>query len=199
MEFAVLPTDLASFTALIKQHSEIAYGLMFAFATGHAMLYVLFAGYVAHAGALDPVKLTAACLAGSFAGDAVRFWIARVLGTSWLSGFPRLAKLIDGIIRLAERNHVWMILTHRYPHGIRGAAAFAYGLSCITWRTFLTLNLAAAAVWAIAMVAAGYALGHVSEHVLQQSASRVGIFMLVAFLGLAWLLSHRLERSMEGR
>ncbi len=37
-----------------------------------------------------------------------------------------------------------MILFHRYPHGIRGVAAFAYGLSRLPWSTFLALNFVAA-------------------------------------------------------
>jgi membrane protein DedA with SNARE-associated domain len=199
LESDVLPTDFASFTALIRMHSEIAYGLMFAFASGHAMLYVLFAGYMAQAGVLDPVKLGLACLTGSFVGDVVRFWIARAVGIGWLNGIPRLMHLVERIAKLAERNSVWMILTHRYPLGIRGVAAFAYGLSQIPWIRFLPLNLIAATIWAVGMVAAGYGLGHVSESVLQQSASRLGALMLIAFLGIAWLLSRRLERSIEGR
>jgi membrane protein DedA with SNARE-associated domain len=37
-----------------------------------------------------------------------------------------------------------MILFHRYPHGIRSVAGFAYGMSQLSWSTFLVLNLAAA-------------------------------------------------------
>lgn len=193
----MLPTDLASFTAMLQQHRDIVYALMFGIASAHAMLYVLFAGYMANAGALDPVKLAVVCCAGSFAGDALRFGIARVLGISWLAGYPRIVAVLDKIGRLAERNQVWMVLTHRYPHGIRGAAAFAYGISRMTWSTFLTLNLVAAAIWAVAIVGAGYAFGRVSEQVLQQSASQVGAVMLLAFLVIAWVMSRRLDETID--
>ena len=49
-------------------------------------------------------------------------------------------------------HHVWMILFHRYPHGIRGVAGFAYGMSQLRWSTFLVLNFAAAGLWSCAIV-----------------------------------------------
>jgi membrane protein DedA with SNARE-associated domain len=99
--------------------------------------------------------------------------------------------------RLADRHHVWMILFHRYPHGIRGVAGFAYGISQLPWPTFLALNFCAAGIWACAVVSAGYAFGRFSEKVMNDASSGVGIVMLVAFLGLSWVLSRKLERAIE--
>ena len=75
----LFPTDLASFLDLIRQHGDAAYSLMFAYAGSHSLLLALFAGYAAHSGALQ-----LGTLIGSFAGDAVRFWIGRRFGTRWL-------------------------------------------------------------------------------------------------------------------
>lgn len=193
----MFPTDLASFLELIRQHGPLAYGLMFGFASANALLQTLFAGYVAGSGALDPVTLFTICWAGSFTGDTVRFGVGRWLGKGWLARYPRLDRLVTGIARLAERNHVWMIMMHRYPHGIRSAAAFAYGVSALSWRTFLPLNLISAGIWAAVVVAAGYAFSRVSEKVMTDSASGIGLAMLLAFLGLAWLMSRRLEQAMQ--
>ena len=191
------PTDLASFLELIRQHGDAVYSFMFAFAASHSLLLTLFAGYTAATGALDPVKLIAVCCAGSFAGDVVRFWIGRRFGTGWLSSFPRLKSAIETAARLADRHYLWMILFHRFPHGIRGVAAFAYGMSRLPWSTFLFLNFVAAALWAGVVVAAGYAFGQLSEKVMNDASSGVGIVMLVVFLGLSWVLSKRLERMAE--
>jgi membrane protein DedA with SNARE-associated domain len=90
-----------------------------------------------------------------------------------------------------------MILLHRYPHGIRGVAGFAYGMSSLPWPTFLALNFIAAGLWAFTVVLAGYAFGQVSEKVMNDASSGVGLVMLIAFLGLSWLLSKRLERAIE--
>ena len=193
----LLPTDLTSFLDLIRQHGDAAYTFMFAYAASHSLLFALFAGYAAHSGALNVGTLIAVCWFGSFAGDAVRFWIGRRFGTRWLASFPRLERAIQTAVQLASRHHVWMILLHRYPHGIRGVAGFAYGMSPLPWSTFLVLNFVAAGVWACAVVSAGYAFGQVSEKVMSDASSSLGLVMLVAFLGLSWILSRKLERVLE--
>ena len=90
-----------------------------------------------------------------------------------------------------------MILFHRYPHGIRGVAGFAYGISQLPWSTFLVLNFVAAGLWSCTIVSAGYAFGQVSEKVMNDASSGVGLVMLLAFLGLSWILSKKLERVAE--
>jgi len=170
---------------------------MFAYAASHSLLFALFAGYAAHSGALNVGTLIVVCWLGSFAGDAIRFWIGRRFGTRWLGSFPRLERAIRMAVQLASRHHVWMILLHRYPHGIRGVAGFAYGMSQLPWSTFLALNFVAAGLWSCAAVSIGYAFGHISEKVMSDASSGLGLVMLVAFLGLSWILSKRLERVVE--
>lgn len=193
----LFPTDLASFLDLIRQHGDAAYSLMFAYAASHSLLMTLFAGYAAHAGALTLEILIAVCWLGSFAGDVVRFWVGRRFGTRWLDGFPRLERALRTAARLAGTHYVWMILLHRYPHGIRGVAGFAYGMSALRWPAFLALNAVAAGLWAVAVVSTGYAFGEVSDKVMSDASSKLGLVMLIAFLGLSWFLSKRLERIAE--
>jgi membrane protein DedA with SNARE-associated domain len=170
---------------------------MFAYAASHSSLFALFGGYAAHSGALSLGTLIVVCWFGSFTGDVIRFWIGRRYGTRWLGSFPRLERAVQTAAQLANRHHVWMILFHRYPHGIRGVAGFAYGMSQLTWSSFLVLNCAAAGIWSCALVSAGYAFGQVSEKVMSDASSGLGLAMLVAFLGLSWILSKKLERIVE--
>lgn len=193
----LFPTDLASFLDLIRQHGDAAYSFMFAYAASHSLLFGLFAGYAAHSGALKLGTLLVVCWFGSFAGDTIRFWIGRRFGTGWLGRFPRLQRAVQTAARLADRHYVLMILFHRYPHGIRGVAAFAYGVSRLPWSTFLVLNFVAAGIWSCSVVFAGYAFGQVSEKLMSDASSVLGVGMLVAFLGLSWMLSKKLERVVE--
>lgn len=193
----LFPTDLASFLDLIRQHGDAAYSLMFAYAAAHSLLFALFAGYAAHAGALDFGTLIIVCWFGSFAGDAIRFWIGRRFGSRWLGSFPRLERAVQSAARLADSYYVWMILFHRYPHGIRGVAGFAYGVSQVPWFTFLSLNFVAAGLWACGIVSVGFAFGQVAEQLLSEASSGLGLLMLVAFLSLSWMLSKKLERVVE--
>jgi len=191
------PADLASFLDLIRQHGDAAYSFVFAFATSHSLLLTLFAGYAASSGVFGLGTLIIVCWLGSFTGDVVRFWIGRRFGTRWLGNFPRLERAVQIAARLADRHYLWMILFHRYPHGIRGVAGFAYGISQLPWSTFLALNFVAAGLWSCTVVAAGYSFGQFSEKVMNDASSGLGIVMLVVFLGLSWLLSRRLERAVE--
>jgi membrane protein DedA with SNARE-associated domain len=193
----LFPTDLASFLELIRQNGDAIYTLMFAYATSHSLLLAMFAGYVAHSGALHVGTLVVVCWMGSFVGDVVRFWVGRRFGTRWLGSFPRLERAVQTAALLAAKHHIWMILFHRYPHGIRGVAGFAYGVSSLSWSSFLVMNFIAAGIWSVAVVSAGYAFGQVSEKFMNQASSGLGAVMLVAFLGLSWLLSRRLERALE--
>lgn len=193
----LFPTDLASFLDLIREHGNAAYSLMFAYAAAHSLLLTLFAGYAVHSGALGFGTLVMVCWFGSFAGDVIRFWIGRRFGTRWLGSSPRLERAVRTAARLADRHYLWMILFHRYPHGIRSVASFAYGMSQLPWSTFLALNFAAAGLWSCAIVSAGYAFGHVSEKAMSDVSSSLAFGLLAAFLGLSWVLSKKLERVVE--
>ena len=193
----LFPTDLASFLDLIRQHGNAAYSFMFAYAAAHSLLLTLFAGYAVHSGALGFGTLIMVCWLGTFTGDVIRFWIGRRYGTRWLRSSPKLERAVQTAARLADRHYVWMIMFHRYPHGIRSVAGFAYGMSQLPWSTFLALNFAAAGLWSCAVVSAGYAFGHVSEKVMSDVSSSLALGLLVAFLGLSWILSKKLERAVE--
>lgn len=189
--------DLQQILDLIKQHGDVAYGFVFAYAGSNSLLVLLFAGYAAHLNAFDLGTLIPVCWAGGFAGDALRFWIARRWGPAAVGYFPKIRNGVGTVTRLVDRHHLWMIMIHRYPHGLRGVAAFAYGLSALPWPRFLALNFVSAGIWAVAVVMAGYSFGHVSEQALGEAASGVSLAVLAAFLGLAWLLSKKLEHVIE--
>ena len=191
-----LTVGLTQILDLIKQHGDVVYSFVFAHALYNSMLALLFTGYAAHLKVLDLATLIPVCWAGGFAGDVVRFWIARRWGNKLADTFPKMHKAINAIRPLVNRHHAWMIFVHRYPHGIRGLAAFAYGVSALSWPRFLVLNFISAGIWAVSVVMAGYSFGHLSEKALGDAASGISFAVLVAFLGLAWLLSKKLERAM---
>lgn len=193
----IFPTDLASFFELLRLHGGEAYGLIFAFAASHSMLLTLFAGYASSSGSLDLGTLVAVVWAGSFLGDTIRFGIGRFFGTQWLSPFPRLQRSSQIVVRLVDRYYVWLILFHRYPHGIRGVAGFAYGMSRLSWPTFLAFNFVAAGLWSGVVLSAGHAFGQVSEKLLNDAFSGIGMVMLIVFLTLSWVFSKKLERIAE--
>ena len=193
----IFPTDLASFLELLRLHGDAAYGLIFAFAASHSLLFTLFAGYASSTEALDLGTLVVVVWTGSFLGDAFRFWIGRRFGNQWLSPFPRIHRTSQTVIQLVDRYYVWLILFHRFPHGIRGVAGFAFGMSRLPWSIFLAFNFVAAGLWSAAILSAGHAFGHISEKLMSDAFSGFGMVMLIVFLVLSWILSRKLERVAE--
>ena len=169
---------------------------MFAFATSHSLLLTLFAGY-ARPPACSRRHADRGVLGRQLPGRRGPLLDRPALRRELFARLPRLERAVQVAARLADRHNVWMILFHRYPHGLRGVAGFAYGMSRIPWPTFLVLNFIAAGLWACAVVSAGYAFGRLSEKVMNDASSGFGIVMLVAFLGLSWILSRKLERAVE--
>ena len=193
----IFPTDLASFLELLRLHGDAAYGLIFAFAASHSLLFTLFAGYASSTEALDLGTLVVVVWTGSFLGDAFRFWIGRRFGNQWLSPFPRIHRTSQTVVQLVDRYYVWLILFHRYPHGIRGVAGFDFGMSRLPWSIFLAFNFVAAGLWSAAILSAGHAFGHISEKLMSDAFSGFGMVMLIVFLVLSWILSRKLERVAE--
>jgi membrane protein DedA with SNARE-associated domain len=189
--------DLVYILDLIRQHGDVAYGFMFAYAASNSLLMPLFAGYAAHQGALDWGTLVLVCWAGSICGDSVRFAIGRRWGRVGIAYFPRAARHIDTVIRLIDRHYIWMLLIYRYPHFIRGIAGFVFGMSVLPWPRLLILNAISAGLWAVVVVSIGYSFGHVSEKTLGETASGLSFAVLAVFLGLAWVLSKKLEDAVE--
>lgn len=189
--------DLAQLTELIRQNGETIYAFIFAYAASHALLVALFAGYAAQLGLLDPTKTIAFCWIGSFAGDVFRFWLARRYGEGLLTKFPRVARHTEAVKRMVHRHALWLPLVHRYPYGIRGLGAFAYGLSNMSWSSFLVLNFIGAGLWAAPTVAAGYAFGQVSDKVLGDAVTSLSVASLILFLAVSWILSRKLEQAMQ--
>lgn len=190
-------SDLSQLIEAVRQHGDVVYALIFAYAASHALLMALLVGYAAQLGLLDLKTAIVYCFAGSFAGDVFRFWLARRYGERLLIRWPRIGRGAATVQRLVDRHALWLPLIHRYPYGIRAIGALAFGLSKMSWGLFLLLNLASAALWAVSMVVAGYAFGAMSDKVFGDSVSGLSMILLVVFLALSWLLSRKLETAIE--
>lgn len=191
--------DFTQIIDMIRQNGDAAYGLMFGYAATNSLLFPLFAGYAAQAGAFDWGKLILVCWAGAAGGDVLRFWIARRYGVRWLARFPRLARHVERTARLVDHHGLWLPFVHRFPNGIRSVAGFAFGVSALPWRTFMILNVVSAGIWSAGLVSAGYALAHVAAKTVSDVASAASLALLIAFAGLFWLLGRRLDAALARR
>jgi membrane protein DedA with SNARE-associated domain len=184
---------------LIAHNGACFYGIVFLWTFLEGETVVIFAGFAAAQGLVDPLGLLIAAWLGSFAGDQSYFWIARNFGVRLLERFPRWRHGVDGALRWLERYDAWFILSFRFIYGVRNFSSFALGLSAVRWNRFLRLNFAAAGLWAASFIAIGYFLGHAFRAMLGDLARSFSLVMLGVFVAIGagmWLL-HRLQRRRQ--
>ncbi len=181
---------------LIAHNGACFYAIVFAWTYLEGETVVLFAGFAAAQGLVDPLLLLIAAWLGSFAGDQCYFWLARHFGVKLLDRFPRWRQGVDAALQWLERYDTGFILSFRFIYGVRNFSSFALGLSAVRWDRFLRLNLLAALLWAASFVAVGYFLGHAFRAVLGDLARSFGLVMLGVFVafGLGMWLLHRMQR-----
>jgi membrane protein DedA with SNARE-associated domain len=186
---------------LIAEHGAYFYlvALIWTFLEGET--FVLFAGFAAAQGLINPVLLLAATWLGSFSGDQTWFWIGRYFGSRLLDRFPRWRNGVEAALYWLERYNAGFILSFRFIYGIRNFSSFAMGLSAVHWKRFLSLNFLAAGLWAGSFVAAGFFLGHAFRAMLGHLIRSFSLVMLGAFIVFAvavWFF-HRLQKRRQIR
>ena len=186
---------------LIAQNGAYFYLIILVWTFLEGETVVLFAGFAAAQGMVDPLLLVIAAWLGSFAGDQCYFWLGRHFGVRLLDRFPRWRHGVDAALSWLERYDAGFILSFRFIYGVRNLSSFALGLSAVRWERFLGLNFVAAGLWAASFVAVGYFLGHAFRAMLGDLARSFSLVMLGVFVAIAtgmWLL-HRLQRRRQLR
>lgn len=186
---------------LIAQHGAWFYVIAFIWTFLEGETIVVFAGFAAAQGLLNPILLVTATGLGSFAGDQTWFWIGRNFGEPLLDRFPRWRNGVDAALRWLERYDAGFILAYRFIYGVRNFSSFAMGLSAVRSYRFLSLNFTAAALWAASFVAIGYFLGHAFRAVLGDVARTFSLTLLSVFGVIAgtMCLLHRAQRRRQQR
>ncbi len=181
---------------LIAHNGACFYAIVFIWTFLEGETVVLFAGFAAAQGLVDPILLFTAAWLGSFSGDQCYFWLGRRFGARLLDRFPRWRHGVDSALHWLERYDTGFILSFRFIYGVRNFSSFALGVSAVRWNRFLRLNFIAAGVWAASFVGVGYFLGHAFRAVLGDLARSFSFVMLGVFVAVAggmWLL-HRSQR-----
>jgi membrane protein DedA with SNARE-associated domain len=183
----------------ILEHGTWSYFVTFAWTFFEGETFVLIAAFAAAQGLLSPPLLFIAAWLGSFAGDQCYFWIGRHFGLRLMARRPAWRARVDGALGWLKRYDAGFILTFRFIYGVRNFSSFALGISGIAWQRFLTLNFAAAGLWAAIFVSVGFLCGHAFERALGEIAQRFSLALLGAFvivLGGAHFI-HRLRRRRQ--
>lgn len=179
-----------------------AYGYIFlfigTFLEGEAVL--ILAGFFAFQGTLSLPGVIGTALAGSFLGDQFYFFLGRWRGKWFLGLFASLAKNFRRALRLIEKYGSFVAFVSRYTYGLRIALPIILGMTNISRKRFLVLNLLSATSWAILFSLAGYFFGK-SASLFIEDLDRFEPYLVVALLliiGCFWL-AHFLHVRWLGR
>jgi membrane protein DedA with SNARE-associated domain len=181
---------------LIADYGVYFYLLIFVWTFFEGETIVLFAGFAAAQGLLDPLLLLVCAGLGSYLGDQCYFWLGRKYGVRLLNRFPSWRPGVESALSWLERYDVWFILSFRFIYGVRNFSSFALGLSAVRWDRFLRLNFFAAMVWAASFVAIGYSLGQAFSTAVNV-AHWLGYALLGVFIAIAggiWFMHRRHRR-----
>lgn len=149
-------------------------------------------GFAAQRGYLVLPGVILAAFIGSLCGDQLFFYLGR-RHTQWvLNRFPLWKAHIEKAHRLLERFRTPVILGFRFMYGLRTIIPFLIGMSSVSTRTFIILDVIAAFVWAVAVGTGGYFFGHILE-VLLGDIKRYELLILgaMAIIGLLLWALHR--------
>jgi membrane protein DedA with SNARE-associated domain len=161
-----------------------AYGYLFlfigTFLEGEAVL--ILAGYFAFQGTLSLPGVIITALAGSFLGDQFYFFLGRWKG-KWLLGlFASLAKKFRRALRLIEKYGSFVAFVSRYTYGLRIALPIILGMTNLSRKRFLILNLLSATSWAILFSLAGFFFGKSVSYFIEDLDQYEPYIVLVLFL-----------------
>jgi membrane protein DedA with SNARE-associated domain len=154
-------------------------------------------GLAAKIGHLDLKNVILTAFLGTTLGDQLYFFIGRRYGTAILNKRPQWRKRTDKIDSMFNRYDVALILSFRFMYGVRTVASFAFGMSSISTKKFIFLNMLGAIIWAIAVASAGYVLGHGMELLIDDIKGRqTMIFVVIMAAGAAvWMVYYWRSRQ----
>jgi membrane protein DedA with SNARE-associated domain len=173
-----------TFASLIREFGYLAV-FVGTFLEGETILVV--AGFAAYEAYLELPLVILFAFLGSLLGDQLYFFIGRYKGRSLLKKYRSWEPRVNRFRNLMDRHNTWFILIFRFLYGLRTVAPFAIGLSNVSLKKFIVLNLISAAIWAVTLGVLGYFFGQVLEVVLHDIKKyeliiMVGLFIVAAVI-----------------
>ena len=129
-------------------------------------MILVVAGFAAYEAYLELPLVIVTAFFGSLFGDQLYFFIGRFKGQSLLKRYPSWEPRVNRFRKLMARHDTWFILVFRFLYGLRTVAPFAIGLSSVSLKKFIFLNIISAAIWAVTLGVLGYFFGQIMEAVL---------------------------------
>ena len=177
------------FQQLLREYLELhGYWVLFigTFLEGEAIL--IMAGFLAFQGYLHIGGVILIAFAGSFFGDQAYFYLGRIQGKSLLRRFHCIARRFRDSLRLIGKYGAFVAFISRFTYGFRIILPIILGITNLSPRTFLLINLCSACVWASLFSLAGYLFGKSASLFLDDVGKyeHYLIFVLAGLIAAIW-------------
>ena len=157
-------------------------------AEGESLLVL--GSYFAHRGYLELGGVMLTAFVGAVCGDQLFFHLGRRHAKGLLERFPRLRDKVNVALRRVEDHQVKVVLSMRFLWGLRIALPVALGLTNMSARRYLLVNLLSAAIWSTVFSLAGYGVSRVLSQVIGNLHHYewwiAGGLLLIAVIAAAW-------------
>lgn len=130
-------------------------------------------------------------LAGDIIGDVFWYWIGYHGGIRFIRRYGHFFGLSEPIAErishLFHRHHVKILLVSKLTMGFGFALAtlIAAGMARVSFRTFISINIAAGIIWTTTLIGVGYFFGSLYSMIDQGFQI---LFLIVLFIVLAYTL-----------
>jgi membrane protein DedA with SNARE-associated domain len=161
---------------------------------------VMTAGFLAYGGHLDLHWVIVSAFFGSVSVYQLFFFLGRSKGNAFLDARPRWRPRVSKIKDLLHRHHIWVILGYRVLFGFRVVTPFTLGMTQVTQRRFLLIDLLPAALWSITFSLLGYSFGQALETILTNIQKyelwiAFAFFVIILLIVAAYYVYQKLKRE----
>ena len=178
----------------LDAHYVLAYFIIVVWTFLEGETIVIIAGMAAQDWSPNPILVMVAAFVGSLLGDQTWFFFGRLKGKAIIAKHPFWQDKVDRVHRMLERHHTWLILGFRFLYGLRNITPIVIGMSQVTTKRFVLLNIAGAAMWAAMFTWGGFFLGMAAERFAEKSKWPIIICFFAAILTI-WLVRVLVRRS----
>jgi membrane protein DedA with SNARE-associated domain len=125
---------------------------------------IIAAAYMAYRGYLSLPIVIALAFLGTFISEQILYYVGRMYGGKIIEKYPKLKEPSERVFALLKKYDRWFILSCRFIYGIRNISPLAIGMSGISPKRYLPLNMTAALIWSVVCCGGAYSFGATIEH-----------------------------------
>lgn len=142
---------------------------------------LILGGFFARIGYLDLHWVMLAAFGGTLVSDQFFFFLGRAKGITFLQGRPAWKEKSERVFTLMQSHQAAVMLGFRFLFGLRMVVPVIIGASGLKPLRFFSLNVLAAAIWALIVGTIGYLCGDFLEMILGE-VRKYEIWILTAVI-----------------